>query len=100
MIGPKHDAVGAQAVGHRDRHLRVDDRLPYGHRGDGLVSRGVNGVQSGIAVAAVNTPAEMFAFGDTYDTPRQTMASDRGLDWHWLSPDMPAELKAGEEQQH
>jgi hypothetical protein len=26
---------------------------------------------------------------------RETMASDRRLDWHWQSPDMPAELNAG-----
>jgi prepilin-type N-terminal cleavage/methylation domain-containing protein/prepilin-type processing-associated H-X9-DG protein len=49
---------------------------PYGHRGGGLVARGVAGVQTGVALAAVTAPAQMFAFGDSYDTPRQTMASE------------------------
>jgi len=49
---------------------------PYGHRGGGLVARGVAGVQSGVTLAAITAPAQMFAFGDSYDTPRQTMASE------------------------
>jgi len=32
---------------------------------------------------------------ETLDHVRVSMASDRRLDWHWQSPDMPAELKAG-----
>jgi hypothetical protein len=32
---------------------------------------------------------------ETLDHVRVCMASDRRLDWHWQSPDMPAELKAG-----
>ena len=32
---------------------------------------------------------------ETLEHVRATMASDRRLDWHWQSPDMPAELKAG-----
>jgi hypothetical protein len=32
---------------------------------------------------------------ETLDHVRVSMASDRRLDWHWTSPDMPAELKAG-----
>ena len=31
---------------------------------------------------------------ETLDHVRVSMASDRRLDWHWQSPDMPAELKA------
>ncbi|HLJ95401.1 MAG TPA: hypothetical protein VKU02_19650 [Gemmataceae bacterium] len=32
---------------------------------------------------------------ETLSHVRTTMASDRRLEWHWQSPDMPAELKAG-----
>jgi hypothetical protein len=32
---------------------------------------------------------------ETLEHVREAMASDRRLDWHWQSPDMPAELKAG-----
>lgn len=32
---------------------------------------------------------------ETLEHVRATMASDRRLEWHWQSPDMPAELKAG-----
>jgi hypothetical protein len=32
---------------------------------------------------------------ETLEHVRQTMASDRRLDWHWESADMPADLKAG-----
>ena len=32
---------------------------------------------------------------ETLEHVRATLASDRRLDWHWQSPDMPAELKAG-----
>jgi hypothetical protein len=31
---------------------------------------------------------------ETLEHVRQTMASDRRLDWQWASPDMPADLKA------
>ena len=31
---------------------------------------------------------------ETLEHVRQTMASDRRLDWHWKSPDMPADLNA------
>jgi hypothetical protein len=31
---------------------------------------------------------------ETLEHVRTTMASDRRLDWHWKSPDMPADLKA------
>ena len=31
---------------------------------------------------------------ETLEQVRTTMASDRRLDWHWQSPDMPADLKA------
>jgi len=31
---------------------------------------------------------------ETLEHVRTTMASDRRLDWHWQSPDMPAELKS------
>ena len=49
---------------------------PYGHRGGGLTLNGVKGINPGITLAAIVAPAQMFAFGDTYDTPRQTMASE------------------------
>src|SRR5205823_14535410 len=31
---------------------------------------------------------------ETLEHVRTTMASDRRLDWHWQSPDMPADLKS------
>src|SRR6516165_9176571 len=34
---------------------------------------------------------------ETLAQVRETMARDRGLDWQWIGPDMPEELKASDE---
>ncbi len=55
---------------------------PYGHRGGGLLGRAIPATAStpdyipGTTLAAIVAPADMFAFGDTYDTPRVTMSSE------------------------
>jgi len=53
---------------------------PIGWRGGGLLQAQIEDPQRpghsmipGIALAAVQFPAGMFAFGDSYDTPRQTL---------------------------
>ncbi len=43
---------------------------PVNSRGGGLTGQKVNGVASGINIASIASPASMFAFGETYDTPR------------------------------
>lgn len=47
----------------------------YGHRGGGLLDRATGGANDhfpGISATSVVSPAQMFAFADTYDTPRIT----------------------------
>ena len=51
---------------------------PIGWRGGGLLGAQAadpvgNSYIPGVSLAAITTPAETFAFGDTYDTPRQTI---------------------------
>lgn len=53
---------------------------PIGWRGGGLLGqqqadtgRGTSSWIPGVSLASIIRPAEMFAFGDTYDTPRQTL---------------------------
>lgn len=53
---------------------------PVGWRGGGLlgaqqadVQRGKSSYIPGVSLASIQFPAGMFAFGDTYDTPRQTI---------------------------
>lgn len=47
------------------------------------------------AVLVMRAAALTDRWQETLDHMRATLASDRRLDWHWQSPDMPAELKAG-----
>jgi hypothetical protein len=47
------------------------------------------------AVLVMRAAALTDRWQETLDHVRATMASDRRLEWHWQSPDMPAELKAG-----
>ncbi|MBB6051862.1 type II secretion system protein [Armatimonas rosea] len=58
---------------------------PISYRGGGLM--GPRTVEAncgqqylGMSLAAIDLPAETFAFGDTYDTPRQTIAVSFALD--------------------
>ena len=46
---------------------------PVNSRGGGLTAQKVNGVAPGISIAAIDAPANMFAFGETYDTPRMNL---------------------------
>lgn len=62
---------------------------PIGWRGGGLlerqqpdVQRGTSTYLPGKSLAAIQFPAAMFAFGDTYDTPRQTVGIGFAGD-HW-----------------
>ena len=46
--------------------------------GEGCASGGSK--HSGTSIASIDSPAEMFAFGDTYDTPRATIAISFAMD--------------------
>jgi hypothetical protein len=59
-------------------------------KGPGLMWREENAEAVLVMRAAVLTER----WQETLEHVRATMASDRRLDWHWQSPDMPAELKA------
>jgi hypothetical protein len=60
-------------------------------KGNGLLWLEANAEAVLVMRAAVLTDR----WQETVDHVRATMASNRHLDWHWHSPDMPAELKAG-----
>ncbi len=46
---------------------------PVNSRGGGLTAQKVNGVAPGISIAGIDSPASMFAFGESYDTPRMNL---------------------------
>jgi prepilin-type N-terminal cleavage/methylation domain-containing protein/prepilin-type processing-associated H-X9-DG protein len=55
---------------------------PFGWRGGGMLNRqvavprptgGFGNMNAGISATSIVNPAQMFAFGDTYDTPRATI---------------------------
>jgi hypothetical protein len=60
-------------------------------KGNGLLWREENAEAALVLRAAVLTGR----WSETLEHARQTMASDRRLEWHWQSPDMPGDLKAG-----
>lgn len=79
-------ALGSGAIESAIRRV-VNLRL----KGPGLMWREENAEAHLVLRAAVLTER----WQETLEHVRTTMASDRRLDWHWKSPDMPAELKAG-----
>ncbi len=46
---------------------------PLNSRGGGLTGLKQNGVAPGISISQIVSPAQMFAFGDSYDTPRMNL---------------------------
>lgn len=55
---------------------------PYGHRGGGLLLRATGGAVDylpGISATSIVSPAQMFVFADTYDTPRITCEMNYNL---------------------
>lgn len=60
-------------------------------KGPGLMWREENAE----ALLVLRAAALTDRWHETLNHVRATMASDRRLAWHWTSPDMPAELKAG-----
>jgi hypothetical protein len=94
-----------QLAGHLDYHTFRRRGLPIGSgaiesavrrvinlrlKGNGLLWLEVNAEAVLVMRAAVLTGR----WQETLEHIRATMASDRRLDWHWQSPDMPADLKA------
>lgn len=79
-------ALGSGAIESAIRRV-VNLRL----KGPGLMWRKENAEAQLVLRAAVLTER----WEETLEHVRTTMASDRRLEWHWKSPDMPAELKAG-----
>lgn len=47
------------------------------------------------AMLALRAAALTERWNETLEHVRETMASDRRLDWKWQAPDMPEELKSG-----
>ena len=62
-------------------------------KGNGLLWREENAE----AVLVLRAAALTDRWEETMDHVRASMASDRRLDWQWQSPDMPSQLKAGQD---